>query len=117
MLHRIRKRVAIEYAGGECQICGYHNFDGALLLHHLDPKVKEHSFNSISINLMRKELPKCILLCFNCHQELHGGFVKLSKQALNKYTSRININDWLDQNYERIRKSVILPKIDSLQKC
>jgi hypothetical protein len=47
-------------------------------LHHLDPSSKE--FN-LSGNSTRKwasivqELRKCVLLCRNCHQEVHSGMV------------------------------------------
>lgn len=59
-----------------CQLCGYDRCLTALDLHHLDPSSKE--FN-LSGNSTRKwasivqELRKCVLLCRNCHQEVHSG--------------------------------------------
>lgn len=64
--------------GGCCQICGYKTFCGALELHHLDPKEKEFSISD-ALSHPRKvqdigaELLKCVLLCSNCHREVHGG--------------------------------------------
>jgi hypothetical protein len=75
------KEEAIEYKGGCCQECGYDKYNGALEFHHLDPskkdftigKVKSYSFNDV----FKKELDKCILVCSNCHREIHGGVVKI----------------------------------------
>lgn len=73
------KQKCVEYKGGRCQECGYNKYIGALQFHHLDPtqkdfalsKVKSHSFN----NKIKEELDKCILLCANCHSEIHGSMV------------------------------------------
>ena len=35
---RAVKALAIEYKGGKCQLCGYNKYQGALDLHHIDPK-------------------------------------------------------------------------------
>ena len=45
----------------------------ALEFHHLDPKEKDFSIstNIKSLDLIKKELDKCILLCANCHREEH----------------------------------------------
>ncbi len=40
------KSLSVEYKGGECQVCGYHKFPGALELHHIDPKTKEFGIGS-----------------------------------------------------------------------
>lgn len=73
---RLKNR-AIEYKGGGCVNCGYSKFSGALQFHHLDPSKKD--FNLAAKGLTRawskvsKELDKCILVCANCHAEIHGG--------------------------------------------
>lgn len=64
--------------GKYCQCCGYDKCDAALELHHIDPTEKELSFgriraNPISWNKICKELQKCILVCANCHRELHNN--------------------------------------------
>jgi hypothetical protein len=73
--HRINKSKAIKLKGGKCQNCGYNKYNGALAFHHIDPNVKEYALNRGSWTQMNKELKKCVLLCFNCHQELHGGVI------------------------------------------
>lgn len=65
----------IEYKGGKCERCGYNNCPGALDFHHLDPTKKDFSISHIRTcsfnNTIKKELDKCILVCSNCHREIH----------------------------------------------
>jgi hypothetical protein len=75
-----RQRVklkAIEYKGGKCQICDYSRCHQALEFHHLDPTQKEFALSGISRSwdLIRCEVDKCILVCANCHREIHAGIV------------------------------------------
>jgi hypothetical protein len=67
------KKMSIEYKGGECENCGYNKCERALTFHHLDPTKKEIKLSraNISWEKIKLELDKCILLCFNCHMELH----------------------------------------------
>ena len=71
------KQKAIEYKGGRCAICSYDKFNGALDFHHLDPKEKDFALSGSGITKswakVKEELDKCILLCANCHREVHGG--------------------------------------------
>ena len=70
------KKQMVDYKGGKCERCGYDKYIGALEFHHLNPKekdfnlsqLKRYSFNEVMID----ELDKCILLCSNCHREIHG---------------------------------------------
>ena len=74
--NRKLKRLAVEYKGGSCTICGYSTYDGALEFHHLDPSKKDFSLSSRkskSLTLdIEQELDKCALLCSNCHKEEHA---------------------------------------------
>jgi len=69
------KELAIEYKGGSCQKCGYNKCNAALEFHHLDPSEKDFSIsasgNTRGWELIKKELDKCILVCANCHREIH----------------------------------------------
>ncbi len=76
--HRRRtKEKAIEYKGGKCSICGYNTCVAALQFHHLDPKEKEfslsHDGHARKWETVKQELDKCILVCANCHAEIHNG--------------------------------------------
>ena len=69
------KQKCVEYKGGCCQLCGYNRYIGALEFHHLDPAVKDFSLahtRSTTFEKVRAELDKCILVCANCHRELHA---------------------------------------------
>ena len=69
-----RKLKAIEYKGGKCCECGYSKYYGALEFHHLDPNEKDMDWNKMrktSWSNIKIELDKCVLLCANCHREVH----------------------------------------------
>jgi len=69
-----RKIQAINYKGGKCAKCGYNKYAGALDFHHLDPSKKDFTIarrKNCSLETIKPELDKCILLCRNCHAELH----------------------------------------------
>lgn len=71
------KVLAVEYKGGKCQKCGYNKCIAALEFHHLDPTQKEFSIGNKgytrSWDKIQQELDKCILVCANCHREIHTG--------------------------------------------
>lgn len=74
-----RKKQAVEYKGGKCCVCGYNKYIGALDFHHLNPDEKEFNIaelRSYEWKTIQKEVDKCILVCRNCHAEIHGGLVK-----------------------------------------
>lgn len=75
------KEKCIKYKGSCCQMCNYKKYNGALEFHHLDPTKKDFSISSAKHtkfdNRIIIELDKCILLCSNCHKEVHAGLVKL----------------------------------------
>ena len=72
-----RKNVAIlkEEAGGCCSKCGYNKSTYALEFHHPDPTVKEGKIigSTQSLDKQRCEAEKCVLLCSNCHREVHAA--------------------------------------------
>jgi|TARA_R110000824_G_C14944034_1_gene650188 hypothetical protein len=71
---RTNKRNLVEYKGGECCICGYNQCDSALDFHHLRDKVFNISrIRSRSLGNLKKEADKTILVCRNCHAEIHSG--------------------------------------------
>ncbi len=73
------KLLAVEYKGGECEVCGYKKCVNALEFHHIDPNEKEFGVGengyTRSIEAIKKELDKCILVCSNCHREIHAGLI------------------------------------------
>jgi hypothetical protein len=74
---RALKQQAVDYKGGCCEKCGYSKYNGALEFHHLDPKEKDFSIGSLKSysfsDKIKEELDKCVLVCANCHREIHGN--------------------------------------------
>lgn len=68
------KQMAVDYLGGKCIDCGYHQCIAALEFDHRNPKEKEGSVKGFlcgSWEKVKKELDKCDLRCSNCHRERH----------------------------------------------
>lgn len=64
-------KLRMEY-GGKCTNCSYAKEVSILCFHHIDPKTKVAEVSTIkNQRLAREEAKKCILLCPNCHAELH----------------------------------------------
>ncbi len=71
---RRTKRKLIEYKGGKCEICGFSkDVPCAYDFHHKDPQEKEFQISSRirKYETLKKEVDKCMLLCKNCHAEIH----------------------------------------------
>ena len=60
---------------------------GYLEFHHINPSEKEiglkQSLSKLSKETVEKEIDKCILLCSNCHREVHGNITKLPTEISN----------------------------------
>ena len=75
------RQMAREYLGGKCMICGYDRCPGALDFHHRDPKKKKFGLSDRGLTRSwektKKEIEKCVLICANCHREVHAGITQL----------------------------------------
>lgn len=67
------KLKAIAHMGGKCIYCGYDKCQASMVFHHINPDKKDFQLSTSlsSWDKVVKELEKCILLCNNCHNELH----------------------------------------------
>ena len=74
-----------EVRGGKCIKCGYNKCIAALEFHHIDPSKKDFTISNCDLKLLDaiKESKKCVLLCSNCHKELHYGMWELNKTDIN----------------------------------
>jgi len=90
-----RKAKLVEEHGGGCKICKYNRCARSLDFHHVNEN--EKSFSLAGRNMadrtwdkIKEEAKKCVLLCRNCHGEVHSGlhsdlendWKKKRKQAL-----------------------------------
>jgi hypothetical protein len=78
------KALMVDEAGGKCAICLYDRCLNALEFHHLDPTEKEFGVSmrgiTRSIEAVRAEAAKCVLLCANCHAEVEAGLTEVPLQ-------------------------------------
>lgn len=68
-----KKIRGINYLGKKCEKCGNDNIFH-LTFHHKNEIDKEYDFGTIRNkrwSKIQKELDKCVLLCSNCHREIH----------------------------------------------
>ena len=64
------------YGSYECSVCGYNRCKAAIEFHHKNESTKDKSLSNMkhySRDNLFKELEKCIMLCANCHREVHYG--------------------------------------------
>ena len=80
------REMAIEYKGGKCMLCGYSRCSQSLDFHHSSNTEKNFGISdkgyTRSWERVKKEIDKCILVCANCHRELHVGIKQLPKEIL-----------------------------------
>lgn len=67
--------------GNKCFVCGYDKCQRALSFHHIDPATKEFDLSTDGLTRswkrIEKEIDKCVLVCANCHMEIHEGITVL----------------------------------------
>ena len=76
MMVRYEERAAaiVGLKGGECFLCGYDKCVAALEFHHTDPSQKDFEISkrwSMTDERIKAEIDKCVLICSNCHAEVH----------------------------------------------
>jgi hypothetical protein len=73
------KEILVEEAGGRCVTCGFDSYVGALQFHHRDPSTKSFEVSrqgiTRSLQRLRLEARKCVLLCANCHAMVEAGLL------------------------------------------
>ena len=89
--------MAVEYKGGKCQRCSYDRCMEALEFHHRDPSQKDFNMSSKgytrSWKRVQVELEKCVMLCANCHREVHAQLAaSISNDGVKSGLSQGNLN-------------------------
>ena len=78
---RRTKAILVAEAGGVCVACGYGRCQEALQFHHVDPSTKRFGVGgrglTHSLERLREEAAKCVLLCARCHVEVEHGHLEL----------------------------------------
>ena len=86
------KEELVKYKGGKCEICGYNKCIAALEFHHLNKEEKDFtisSYSNLSIDKLKSEVDKCILVCANCHREIHQKENEEKKEIIEKQEQEI----------------------------
>jgi len=80
------REMAAKYKGGKCIFCGYSKYIGALEFHHVKNNGKNFGISdkgyTRSWKRTKQELDKCILVCANCHREMHAGILQPPRETL-----------------------------------
>ena len=122
-----RKIELIEYKGGKCIKCGYDKNISALDFHHIDKETKEfeldaRKLSNTHINKLKEEVEKCVLLCANCHRELHHPHLDKNNipNLLNEYvTNNIKVQQnkkkqsicpFCKQNFDYVKGKIYCSK-------
>jgi len=73
---KMLKKMAVEYKGNRCEICGYNKCIDAFDFHHTDSTKKEFGLATGGLTKswkrIKEEVDKCMLVCANCHREIHS---------------------------------------------
>ena len=109
------KAKLVEYKGGKCEICGYSKCIDALDFHHLNPEEKQFNLSSakVSFEKAKKEVDKCILVCANCHREIHYTINQEKQQKEKEQCKQFYIdalNDRENSKEKKIRNSYLFLK-------
>ncbi len=63
-------------------MCGYKKHSCGLCFHHLNLETKRIKISSLitrnpTKETLKKEIAKCVVLCHNCHSEVHANLIDL----------------------------------------
>jgi len=100
---RRRVKAVIDIAGNECKICGYNKNFSSVSFHHVIPEDKCFSLSSREISnyswdKVTKEMRKCVMVCLNCHGEIHAGLIKEDKIKKLWEVAKFNLDSALRNN-------------------
>lgn len=85
-LRQEKKARAVRYMGGRCAACGRRGPQQLFEFHHLDPREKDFGISQSGAahrwERIVAELAKCVMLCPNCHREVHAGVREIDEGLL-----------------------------------
>jgi hypothetical protein len=88
------KEMVVKYKGGKCVICGYKRCLDAFDLHHTGDSTKKFGLSQRGLTrswkTIKKEADKCILVCANCHREIHANFVQPPRETSRRKSGKLS---------------------------
>ena len=74
-----RKKKLVKTFGGSCPFCKYDRCYKSFDFHHVDPSKKDSAISMFGMlskwDKIIQEVKKCIMVCSNCHREIHAGLI------------------------------------------
>ena len=99
---KIKNLIRSKKNAAGCCFCGYNRHHSALDFHHTDDN-KGFNISSMadhdSYGKIEREVSKCILVCRNCHAEIHAGLI--SKKEVDKVIVKQGVFSLSGQLYLR----------------
>ena len=113
------KKKLVEYKGGKCQLCGYDKCIAALDFHHLDPEQKDFTISggTKSFEHLKSEVDKCILVCANCHREIHANLNKEKAEECVKKIEEYRLKLYIDRDPNFLENNKIKPRTTICLEC
>ena len=65
-----------------CMACGYDRCFGAIEFHHINPENKSKCVKTMTNKPdkeLMEELAKCVMVCANCHREIHARMLNIKE--------------------------------------
>ena len=113
------KQLLVQEFGGACRLCGFAEYAGALQFHHVDPTTKAFQLGgrglTRSIEALRAEARKCVLLCANCHAMVEAGVATLPRAVTWRHpatlapVTRSGVAQWQSERLLTVRLWVRVP--------
>lgn len=72
---KIRSTV-LELKSCGCSLCGYNKCSDAIEFHHVSADKEGALSRASSMGAVYREAAKCIVVCANCHREIHAGQIE-----------------------------------------
>lgn len=91
---RKAKNRLVDAFHGKCGLCGYCTCKSAFDFHHVDPSDKEINLAMLiqyKWSRLVKEAKKCVMVCRNCHAEVHAGLREIGS---NVQRFDLNFEEW-----------------------
>lgn len=87
--------------GESCWKCGYDRTFKGLCFHHIDRELKSFGLSSRELTgyaweKVLEEIKKCVLVCLNCHSEIHDNLI--DKQIVDS----IYLKKWEEINIQKL---------------
>jgi len=116
------------YKDTGCFVCGYNRCKSALHLHHVEEKNKKIAGISQVLAFwspkeILTEMKKCVVLCSNCHSELHSGILNIGDeyksvldQFLSSYLRMHSLEDYKVITQQRLHDQNLTVFLEMLKK-